>query len=77
MPMKSQSKKWSVHRILALNRGEKEKMLIVKIEAPDRPYPALSGKDRSLQRDNPVTTPVLTEVIADAVYKTDRTGDRA
>lgn len=53
------------HRILALNRGEKEKMLIVKIEAPtDRILRYLEKK--VITADNPVTTPVLTEVIADA-----------
>lgn len=29
------------HRILALNRGEKEKYLTVKIEAPEEGYSAL------------------------------------
>ena len=53
------------HRILALNRGEKEKMLIVKIEAPtDRILRYL--QKQVITADNPVTTPVLTEVIADA-----------
>lgn len=53
------------HRILALNRGEKEKMLIVKIEAPtDRILRYL--EKQVITEDNPVTTPVLTEVIADA-----------
>ena len=53
------------HRILALNRGEKEKMLIVKIEAPtDRILRYL--EKQVITADNPVTTPVLTEVIAAA-----------
>ena len=53
------------HRILALNRGEKEKMLIVKIEATtDRILRYL--EKQVITADNPVTTPVLTEVIADA-----------
>ena len=53
------------HRILALNRGEKEKMLIVKIEAPtDRILRYL--EKQVITADNTVTTPVLTEVIADA-----------
>ena len=53
------------HRILALNRGEKEKMLIVKIEAPtDRILRYL--EKQVITAGNPVTTPVLTEVIADA-----------
>ena len=32
------------HRILAVNRGEKEKFLIVKIEAPQEGHSALSGE---------------------------------
>ena len=60
-----QVKKGVGHRILALNRGEKEKMLIVKIEAPtDRILRYL--EKQVITADNPVTTPVLTEVIADA-----------
>ena len=37
-------KKMAGHRILALNRGEKEKVLTVKVEAPEERHPALSGK---------------------------------
>ncbi len=58
-------KKVAGHRVLALNRGEAEKILTVKVNAP---------KDRILQylvkkvivRDNPITTPVLNDVIADS-----------
>ena len=53
------------HRILALNRGEKEKMLIVKIEAPTDCILRYLEK-QVITADNPVTTPALTEVIADA-----------
>ena len=55
------------HRILALNRGEGEKILTVKIEAPEEDI--LRYLERKIiSRDNPVTTPVLKEVIADS-YK--------
>ena len=36
------------HRILALNRGEKEKYLTVKIEAPEERYSTLPEENRSL-----------------------------
>ena len=53
------------YRTLAINRGENEKILTVKVEAP---------RDRILQflekqviiKDNPYTTPVLKETIADS-----------
>ncbi|MEG1848582.1 MAG: Tex family protein [Lachnospiraceae bacterium] len=53
------------HRTLALNRGEKEKILLVKVEAPiERILQFLAKK--TLTRDNEITTPVLQEVIADS-----------
>ncbi len=55
------------HRILALNRGEAEKILTVKIEAPEeRIYTYL--KKKIIRHDNPYTTPLLTETISDS-YK--------
>ena len=55
------------HRILALNRGEAEKVLTVKIEAPEEE--ALRYLERKIIiRRNPVTEPVLKAVIADS-YK--------
>ena len=55
------------HRILALNRGEKEKFLTVKLEAPEEKI--LSYLERQLiTRDNPNTVPVLKEVAEDS-YK--------
>lgn len=55
------------HRVLALNRGEAEKLLTVRIEAPEEDI--LSWMERKIiLRDNPVTSPVLKEVIADS-YK--------
>ncbi|MBU9726431.1 Tex family protein [Diplocloster modestus] len=53
------------HRILALNRGEKEKFLTVKIEAPAEQILRYLEK-QVITRDNPYTTPVLREVAADS-----------
>ncbi|MGN1166570.1 MAG: Tex family protein [Lachnospiraceae bacterium] len=55
------------HRILALNRGEKEKFLTVKIEAPEEDIIRYLEK-KTIHSDNEYTTPILKEVIADA-YK--------
>ncbi len=53
------------HRILALNRGENEKFLTVRVEAPTEDI--LRYLERQvITRDNPETTPVLKEVVADA-----------
>ncbi len=55
------------HRVLALNRGEKEKFLTVKIEAPEEKI--LTWLERQVvTRDNPYTALVLREVAADS-YK--------
>ena len=55
------------HRILALNRGEKEKFLTVKIEAPEDDILRYLEK-QVIRQDNPYTTPVLKEVVEDS-YK--------
>ena len=55
------------HRILALNRGEKEKFLTVKIEAPEDDILRYLDK-QVIHQDNPYTTPVLKEVVEDS-YK--------
>ena len=55
------------HRILALNRGEKEKVLTVKVEAPEDKILAYLEK-QVIVTDNQYTTPVLKDVIADS-YK--------
>ncbi|MCD7739089.1 MAG: RNA-binding transcriptional accessory protein [Lachnospiraceae bacterium] len=53
------------HRILALNRGEKEKILSVVIEAPEERI--LQYLERKIiVRENPHTTPVLKETVRDA-----------
>ncbi len=53
------------HRVLAINRGENEKFLTVKIEAPmERILQFLRTK--TIINDNSVTSPILEEVIADS-----------
>ena len=55
------------HRVLALNRGEKEKFLNVKIEAPEEDILRYLQK-KVIRKDNPVTSPILKEVVEDS-YK--------
>lgn len=58
-------KKAAGHRVLALNRGENEKLLTVKISAPrERALQYLAKK--TITSENEYTAPVLREVIADA-----------
>lgn len=58
-------KKVAGHRTLALNRGENEKFLVVKVEAPvERILQYLRTK--VITNDNPVTSPLLEEVIEDS-----------
>ncbi len=60
-------KKLAGHRILAINRGEKEKLLNVKLEVPEERIFAYLRK-KLIVRENPYTTPVLEEA-ADDSYK--------
>jgi uncharacterized protein len=53
------------HRVLAINRGEKEKILTVKVEAPQEDILRYLEK-KVITRDNAETTPVLRETVADA-----------
>ena len=53
------------HRILAINRGEKEKFLTVKVEAPAEDILRYLEK-KIITRDNPQTAPVIKEVVEDA-----------
>ncbi|MDD3338554.1 MAG: Tex family protein [Lachnospiraceae bacterium] len=53
------------HRTLALNRGEKEKILTVKIQAPEEDILRYLEK-KVITRDNPNTSPALREVVADS-----------
>lgn len=55
------------HRVLALNRGEKEKFLTVKVEAPEEDIIRYLEK-KTIVSDNPYTAPVLKEVAEDS-YK--------
>lgn len=55
------------HRILALNRGEKEKFLVVKVEAPQERILTFLGK-KVITGENEYTTPALEEAIEDS-YK--------
>lgn len=56
------------HRILALNRGESEKILTVKVEAPQEDIIRYLEK-QVIVRNNPYTTPVLQAVIADSYQR--------
>ena len=60
-------KKLAGHRVLALNRGEKEKFLTIKIVAPEEEILRYLEK-QVITRDNPSTTPILKEVTEDS-YK--------
>lgn len=53
------------HRILAINRGENEKFLTIKVEAPEERILRYLEK-QIITSDNEYTTPYLKECIADA-----------
>ncbi len=53
------------HRTLALNRGEAEKFLTVKIEAPQERILTFLEK-KTITKENPITTPILQEVCLDS-----------
>ena len=58
-------KKIAGHRVLALNRGEAEKILTVKVNAPiDRIVRYL--EKQTITSENPYTTPILQEIVADS-----------
>ena len=56
------------HRILALNRGEKEKFLTVKVEAPEEDILRYLEK-KTIHKDNPYTVPVLKETVEDSYHR--------
>ena len=60
-------KKLAGHRVLALNRGEKEKFLTIKVAAPEEEILRYLEK-QVITRDNPNTTLILKEVTEDS-YK--------
>lgn len=53
------------HRVLAINRGENEKFLTVKVEAPEERILQFL-RTKTIINDNRVTSPILEEVIADS-----------
>lgn len=55
------------HKVLALNRGEKEKILTVKINAPEEDILRYLNK-KIIVKENPNTTEILKEVVEDS-YK--------
>lgn len=60
-------KKIAGHRVLALNRGEKEKFLVVKLEAPEERILTYLCK-KTITEENENVTPVLEEAVTDS-YK--------
>ena len=60
-------KKIAGHRVLALNRGEKEKFLVVKLEAPEERILTYLCK-KTITEENEIVTPALEEAVTDS-YK--------
>lgn len=56
------------HRILAINRGEKEKFLTVKIEAPEEKILRYLEK-KVIRKDNSQTEGILKDVVADSYHR--------
>ena len=61
-------KKVAGHRILALNRGENEKFLAVKVAAPEERILQYLRK-KVIINDNSVTAPILEDVISDSYVR--------
>lgn len=61
-------RKCAGHRVLALNRGEKEKVLTVRIEAPEEEILRYLQKQVIIGH-NPQTEPVLLDVIEDSYHR--------
>lgn len=61
-------KKCAGHRVLALNRGEKEKLLTVKVTAPEEKILQYLEK-QVIVRENPITAPVLKAVAEDSYHR--------
>ena len=60
--------KMAGHRTLALNRGESEKILTVKIEAPEAEILSYL-ESRVISRDNAYTTPILEATVKDSYQR--------
>ncbi|MCH5256683.1 MAG: RNA-binding transcriptional accessory protein [Lachnospiraceae bacterium] len=58
-------KKVAGHRVLAINRGEDEKFLTVKVEAPEERILQYL-RTKVIKNDNAVTSPILEDVITDS-----------
>ncbi|MCM1124848.1 MAG: RNA-binding transcriptional accessory protein [Lachnospiraceae bacterium] len=58
-------KKAAGHRVLALNRGENEKFLTVKVDAPEERILQYLSK-KTITAENQYTTPILTDIVKDA-----------
>ncbi len=56
------------HRILALNRGEKEKILTVKVNAPEEEIIRYL-EHQIIKRENPYTAPILRDVVEDSYHR--------
>ena len=56
------------HRVLALNRGESEKILTVKVEAPQEDIIRYLEK-QVITRNNPYTTPFLKAAVSDSYQR--------
>ena len=52
------------YRVLAINRGEKEKFLTVKVEAPDAQI--VNALNKTMIKDNPNTKTLMEEAVLDA-----------
>ncbi len=61
-------KKVAGHRVLALNRGEKEKILTVKVVAPEEDILRYLNK-QVITKENPITGPVLADVVDDSYHR--------
>ncbi len=64
------------HRVLALNRGEKEKFLTVKIEAPEEDILRYLEK-KVIRTDNPIYNTDSERSSRRQLQTSDRTGYRA
>ena len=56
------------YRILAVNRGEKEKILTVKLQAPEEKILNYLEK-QVIVKDNPITTPILKDICEDSYHR--------
>ncbi len=61
-------KKAAGHRVLALNRGEKEKILTIKVNAPEERIIRYLEK-KTILSDNEYTTPLLKEAVQDSYHR--------